>query len=384
MKKIWTMMAVGLLACSTADAQLLTGDDLWLDGAGTVPSIRFQQSDGEDHILRPDKVDVGALLEASSGLDVIGEFEVTGENVPTFTSTVSTPPSLTLQAGTDSEKYNRLTSVGYLARSATGLGYMLYGWDDPITQQLVVRGDKNTDAGVGIGTFFPEASLHVYADGIPYDTAELIVENNIGTVANREMLQLINNGGVRFVLANTDINTVWEFSNNTRGDFLVSLADSGGPEFTLTKAGRFFTGPAGFKAFDARSNGNVWIAGTYNQTSDRTKKENFEDIDPNEVLEKLTDIPVTTWNYKTDEDAVRHMGPMAQDFHAAFELGESDRVIALADMFGVSVTAIKALNKQSKAKDVEIETLMKRIAGQDELIKGQEERLKRLESLLQE
>lgn len=460
MRKLFTILGVGLLACSTANAQQINGDDLTLDGAGNNPLIEFEQADGDSIELRTftsgggfffdqnssypfymfegspsqslwisnAKVDVGNLLEASAGINVIGDADVTGnhdvggdasidgtatvlggfktdgdailnanlnvegafqlngtfdadgDSTPTFTSTSASPPSLSLRS-TDSQRFQFLNSVGYFTSSPTGSGYMLYGWDDPITQQLVVRGDRSVNPGVGIGTFFPEAELHILADGNPYETAEFIVENNVSTVAQREMFQLINNGGVRFAMENTDTGTRWDFTNNSIGDFLVNLAGSGGPEMTVTKAGRFFTGPAGFKAFDARSNGNVWIAGTYNQTSDRTKKENFAKVDPNEVLEKLTNIPVTTWNYKTDEEEVRHMGPMAQDFHAAFELGESDRVIALADMFGVSVTAIKALNEQSKEKDSQIEALKQQVAAQAEQIAAQANQAEELEAI---
>lgn len=62
--------------------------------------------------------------------------------------------------------------------------------------------------------------------------------------------------------------------------------------------------------------------------SDRNKKKNFAAVDGDSILRKIADLPITTWNYLWEKDgSVRHMGPMAQDFHAAFALGTDDEVI---------------------------------------------------------
>ena len=54
------------------------------------------------------------------------------------------------------------------------------------------------------------------------------------------------------------------------------------------------------------------------------------------VLARLAEVPITTWNYETQDPTIRHMGPMAQDFHAAFGLGESERHIPTIDADGVA------------------------------------------------
>ncbi|MFQ5956126.1 MAG: tail fiber domain-containing protein [Kiloniellales bacterium] len=33
-------------------------------------------------------------------------------------------------------------------------------------------------------------------------------------------------------------------------------------------------------------------------------------------------MPIESWKYKVQVGASRHIGPVAQDFHAAFNLGE--------------------------------------------------------------
>lgn len=83
--------------------------------------------------------------------------------------------------------------------------------------------------------------------------------------------------------------------------------------------------------------------GTWTNSSDVARKQNFEGVDGEMVLEKVAALPIQTWNYKDDDVAVRHMGPTAQDFRAAFHLGDTDKAIATVDADGVSLAAIQAL-----------------------------------------
>ena len=62
--------------------------------------------------------------------------------------------------------------------------------------------------------------------------------------------------------------------------------------------------------------GGLFIDGTLKQGSARHRKENITWVDPNHILDRLIDMPVTTWNYIGDDTP--HMGPMAQDFNTAF------------------------------------------------------------------
>ncbi|MER5780480.1 tail fiber domain-containing protein [Streptomyces mobaraensis] len=64
------------------------------------------------------------------------------------------------------------------------------------------------------------------------------------------------------------------------------------------------------------------------------------------VLEKVLALPVSTWRYSWEEPHVRHLGPMAQDWWAAFGLGGSDTTIACADANGVALVSIQALHRR--------------------------------------
>jgi hypothetical protein len=67
------------------------------------------------------------------------------------------------------------------------------------------------------------------------------------------------------------------------------------------------------------------------------------EVDERQVLERLASIPYSTWSYTADATHARHLGPMAQDFHDAFGLGQTDRAYEPIDAHGVSMAAIKAL-----------------------------------------
>lgn len=52
---------------------------------------------------------------------------------------------------------------------------------------------------------------------------------------------------------------------------------------------------------------------------------------------------IQTWNYKTQDSSIKHIGPTAQDFYGAFGLGESDKTISTVDASGIALRSIQAL-----------------------------------------
>jgi len=89
--------------------------------------------------------------------------------------------------------------------------------------------------------------------------------------------------------------------------------------------------------------------------SDRNAKENFQAANGEAFLARLQQIPVLTWNYKSQDASIRHVGPMAQDFYAAFGVGEDDKHISTVDADGVALAGLQALYRLSLKKDAEIQ-----------------------------
>jgi hypothetical protein len=80
--------------------------------------------------------------------------------------------------------------------------------------------------------------------------------------------------------------------------------------------------------------------------SDRNAKRDFSPVSSEEILESVSKLPISTWSYKEEQPSARHIGPMAQDFRAAFHVGASDKLIYQVDADGVSLAAIQALNRK--------------------------------------
>lgn len=107
-----------------------------------------------------------------------------------------------------------------------------------------------------------------------------------------------------------------------------------------------------FKGFG----GEYAKAGSWTNISDRNVKENFVPIDGQSVLDKIAQLPITQWNYKTAK-GVKHIGPVAQDFYAIFGVGDDDKHISTIDPAGISLAGIKALNEKVNAQQKQIREL---------------------------
>jgi hypothetical protein len=106
-------------------------------------------------------------------------------------------------------------------------------------------------------------------------------------------------------------------------------------------------------------------------TCDRNAKENFTAINAREVLAKVAALPVTKWNYRTAGKGEQHIGPMAQDFQAAFGLnGADDKHISVVDEGGVALAAIQGLNQKLEQKDAKISELEKRLQDLEQMVKA--------------
>ncbi len=118
-------------------------------------------------------------------------------------------------------------------------------------------------------------------------------------------------------------------------------------------------------------------SGSWSMLSDSNAKQNIVKIDYEELLNRLDSVPVYLWSYKTQDPAVRHMGPMAQDFYRAFGLGNSDRMISAVDIDGVNLALLKGLKTELDKRNQAYEELLLQYL---ELERQKE----RIESLLQE
>src|SRR5215469_2082049 len=135
------------------------------------------------------------------------------------------------------------------------------------------------------------------------------------------------------------------------GDGNGLTTDTGAFQFVARASGgfTFYTGP-GIPVGATLPSGS----GSWSSLSDRNVKDNFGAVDGTALLARLAALPIATWNYKAQADSIRHMGPTAQDFRAAFGLGEDERHISTVDSEGVALAAIQALYKLSQQQVQEL------------------------------
>jgi hypothetical protein len=120
-------------------------------------------------------------------------------------------------------------------------------------------------------------------------------------------------------------------------------------------------------------------SGVWSNSSDKHRKTAFQEIDPRAVLEKVVALPVREWRYTNESADVKHLGPVAQDFQAAFGLGQDDTSIGTVDADGVALAAIQGLNRKLRdeldRRDTENAELRKDLAELKTLVHALAEKL---------
>ena len=187
---------------------------------------------------------------------------------------------------------------------------------------------------------------------------------SVAISANRQGINVngitLNTNGI--VLPTSDRNR--SITTTTSGIVLDGVTVSENTGVTLP----YITGNRVMSAFSQGVNFNSPVYATaFNNSSDRNLKEQFKPVDSREVLERVANLQITSWNFKQDA-STRHIGPMAQDFYSAFNVGTDDRHIATVDEDGVALAAIQGLNEKLKEKDAQIDSLAKRLANLEKLI----------------
>lgn len=239
--------------------------------------------------------------------------------------------------------------------------------------------------GVGVGTDSPNSGLHVFSGpGLPFTDAAITIENADATVATREQLKLINNGPTRFGMTNANLGTTWSFVTTTDDQFQIRKNGPSTASMAIRANGTFAFAFGGLANLTVQPNGNAFLRGTLSQGSDRNSKKNFAAVNGSEILEKVATLPITQWNYKSEMDSVRHVGPMAQDFHAAFGLGENDTSISVLDASGVALVAIQELNAKLKSSQNQVVELDRRLKEQADVLQRQQELTAQLLERLQQ
>lgn len=214
--------------------------------------------------------------------------------------------------------------------------------------------DISADGDVGIGTASPSNKLHVTSSGAAVDDGKVLISNTSATNSARELLELRNLGSTLLILDDTGNASRWSFGS-VGGNFAVDDQQDATVELSLNQAG------------------NLVVSGTVTPGSSRTIKQGFEAVDTQSILNRVVSMPITSWTYKRDAN-VRHIGPMAEDFFANFQVGADDKGISVTDSAGVAFAAIQGLYQDVQQKNAALEArnaeLEARLAKLEAMIQG--------------
>jgi hypothetical protein len=210
------------------------------------------------------------------------------------------------------------------------------------------------------------------------------VPDSASTTTNGVWLESGSSEGGGF-FANGNTAAIWSPGDVTRrvrngavdaNGVLFSIFDEDQLTAGNTAPPEFLFANFGTRAIDTFTGAHLTIGGAWTNSSDRNRKHNILRFDSREALARLRAMPIYQWNYNAEAEGVRHVGPMAQDFHAAFGLnGDDDTHIATVDADGVLMASVVAVADESEALRTENARLVQQLA---EL----EARLARIESLL--
>jgi hypothetical protein len=174
------------------------------------------------------------------------------------------------------------------------------------------------------------------------------------------------------------------FASNTNlgtgaGQFDVATTNSF--HVRATGGARFVTNTANSAGVFLGNGDTAWNVGSHSSL-----KEHFAPVDSRAILDALADMPVETWSLRGQNPSIRHLGPMAETFWAAFGLGHGEAVISTVDADGVSLAAIQGLYRVVQEQDAALQQVADekdtQLAAQQEQIAALEARLEGLERML--
>jgi len=292
------------------------------------------------------------------------------------------------QTSWDDANMNDFTFAGGNQVTASGYGAFAYG--DQVT--------VSSTAGVGFGSGVTVSGTGGFGAGASN------VCSGFACVAIGYLATAGGQGSVALgyrVTANNDYSVAlgYRASNNAKTGTMVmgdqsstdSVRNQNNNEFRARYAGgfRLRTSAAANSAPGVSGNTGCDLpagSGSWTCSSSRTLKENFAAVDGEAVLLRLRATPVTTWSYIAEGPRVRHLGPVAEDFRAAFGLGVDGTSIGLGDIDGVNFAAAQALEARTAAlrrqldeKSARVEALEAELAATRRLLAELGARVARLE-----
>jgi hypothetical protein len=270
-----------------------------------------------------------------------GEISAQGDFISDFVNITDVPNDGSTRLSLASETTGDAPLEWWDVQTEGGDFWICESGDDPggcFSPRIVILDDVG--GRVGIGTSAPATQLHLQGT-----SPELRIQD-VGVITP----------GAWDLRASTGNLLVQDV---TTGNLPMSIRQGApGFSFAIASSGNVGLGTQ-FPAAKLDVRGDARVEGNVALGSSRTLKTAFDAVDSAEVLAKLTDLPVASWRYKTEDESTRHIGPFAEDFQRLFGLGDGE-TISLIDAQGVALAAIQGLDGRL---DREVDDLRAAIAS---------------------
>jgi len=224
--------------------------------------------------------------------------------------------------------------IGGHAANSAGIGVVGAtiggGGDSGEGEANVVAADYTAVAG-GIGN-----AAQAYGASVPGGANN--TASGVFSLAAGQRAKAVHDGS--FVWADSAPD---DFSSLHENQFRVRA--DGGARFDVNSYQWVDVHVGGGRLINTSSNAHLTLGGIWTNASDRRAKYDLVEVDGKSALATLREVPIYRWSHVAEEHGIRHMGPMAQDFYAAFELGLDNEHIPTIDAEGVALAAIQGLDE---------------------------------------
>lgn len=360
---------------------------------------------GGDRITVTGSGDTGiGTTTPGAKLDVAGDLRISGDGILQFSD------RMVAEYGDFRNEFESRFSTGFLSFRSPNIilgnfEFIPLGGGSLVTGKVIGNGATGGFIGGG-GSFRTIQGVPIVGSQVIYDNFGTIAGGSSNTVGINDGDPFTQtggtvSGGLQNIASGAYATVPGGELNHANGDYAFAAgrrAKANGPGmFVLSDSNDFDFGGTGSNAMFARfTNGYFFYtgingsgaptsgarllagSGSWTSLSDAESKRDFEPVDASEILDKLASMPVQRWSYKSQDSAVRHIGPTAQDFHAAFGVGDDPKGITTVDADGVALAAIQGLNAK-------VEAQARTIDAQNALIESQrraiEELARRLEAI---
>ncbi|UCC80270.1 MAG: tail fiber domain-containing protein, partial [Candidatus Zixiibacteriota bacterium] len=162
--------------------------------------------------------------------------------------------------------------------------------------------------------------------------------------------------------AQADHNNSFVWSDLPIGPSVVPLQTSSDNQFLVRSAGgiKFYTNANLTSGVELTPGSSSWSSITI---LDGIR--NLRPVDGADILNKIEQLPINRYSFKSEDENVEHIGPMADDFHNLFGVGVDNQHIDMLDPSGIALAGIKELIKENK----QLKNIVKELRDEIEKLK---------------